>query len=121
MPTNTIYIDTNRFEEFAFITTKATNPTLRAEVFSDGSPVTFTADNTAKFIYYEDSESTSYTEVDGVVTASSNVIDFSFEQSDINTDGIFKATVVVYDAPQGSTIVQAYGSLELLVNPFLEL
>lgn len=122
MSTNEIVIDTNRQTTlFKFITTEGSTPSLRAYVFNNGTASSLEAGNTAKFVYATARTATEMVEVDSLtISAGDEYIDFEFTSEKLNINGIFFASIIVYDTGSDSIIVQSDGTIELLRNPALD-
>ena len=108
MATNTLYVDTNKQSEvFLFETSEGSTPSLRVYVYEDATPVSWTVENTAKFTYSVDRDSSEIVEVDGVLTAGTNYIDFEFAVEKTAINGKYFASVIVFDIGADEIVVQS--------------
>ena len=121
MPTNTLWIDTNNQQEpYLFETTEGSTPSLRVYIYEDGDAISLVADNTAKFVYAVNRESSEIVEVEGTLTAGTNYIDFDFTAAKTAINGKFFSSVIVYNTGDSEAIVQSDGMIILKRNPALD-
>ena len=119
MSTNTLYIDTqNQEENFLFETTENTTPSLRVYIFNNGTAVSLSGTNTAKFIYAVNRESSEVVEIDAdTITVGDTYIDFNFSVAQTSINGKFFATIILYDNSETDIVVQSDGMIILKQNP----
>ena len=121
MPTNVLYVDTNDQEgNFLFETTEGSTPSLRAYIFENGTAISITATQTAKFIYAVNREASEMVEVDGTLTVGNGYIDFDFTAAKTAINGRFFASIILYDNAGANIVVQSDGMIILKRNPALD-
>jgi len=117
MATKTLYIDTQeQSKPFLFESTAGSTPSLRCYIFNNGEEVSFSAFNSASFMYAWGRDAGGYAEITGNVAEGSNYIDFEFSATDIATRGKYLAWINVFDV-QASVVIQSEGKLILKANP----